>query len=69
MKFSRLVALAAILGTALLAGTGQVFASQNESLQAIQQNIRAAQQKLDQAEKAQGKERDQLMQEHMKMME
>jgi len=69
MEITRLIALLIALSCAFLTSPDMLAGRPNEDILTMQQRIHAAQQKLDQAGKSQGADRNKLMQEHMKMME
>ena len=61
--------IAAVALVALAAAPLAAFAGQDEAQRQITQRLQEQKLKLAAAEKAQGAERDKLMQEHMKMMQ
>lgn len=69
MKITRLITLVIALSGAFLASPDLLAGRPNEDVLTMQQRLQDAQQKLDQAGKAQGADRNKFMQEHMKMME
>ena len=67
MKPKRLIAILALIAAAAVPLA--TLASQDEAQRQITQRLQEQKLKLAAAEKAQGPERDKLMQEHMKMMQ